>query len=281
MAIYKTLWGAVGSGAPFPNLRTAIPEIAVGGWDGVVVALIAFELDPGIGTLDELRRLCSDHGLELSVMIHTSGERVDDHLETMRSDIERAAAARPHHIVCHGGVDAWSIDQAKEFYWDALVFEAEFGIPVAHETHRSRLLHSPWQAVQVLEAFSQLKVALDLSHWVVMSERLLEDQRAAIDIAAARAIHVDARVGHPQGPQVPDPRDPAWAHHLVTFESWWENAIGPDVVVVPEYGPPPYLPTAPYTGQPVADLWEICDWAKDRLRSRYGWKVARTATSGG
>jgi hypothetical protein len=40
-------------------------------------------------------------------------------------------------------------------------------------------------------------------------------------------------------------------------------------VVVPEYGPPPYLPTIPYTGAPVADLWAICEWARERLRARY------------
>jgi hypothetical protein len=103
-----------------------------------------------------------------------------------------------------------------------------------------------------------------------MSERLIHDQEAAIELAASRAIHVDARVGHEQGPQVPDPRDPAWSNHLNAFEAWWDLAITAEQVVVPEYGPPPYVPTVPHTGEPVADLWEICDWAKDQLRARHG-----------
>jgi hypothetical protein len=110
---------------------------------------------------------------------------------------------------------------------------------------------------------------MDLSHWVVMSERLIHDQEAAIRLVASRAIHVDARVGHEEGPQVPDPRDPAWSNHLEAFETWWDLAITSDQVVVPEYGPPPYLPTIPYTGEPVADLWAICEWARERLRTRY------------
>ena len=270
MNLYKTLWGAVGAGAPFADFRSAIPRIAEAGWNGVSVAVIAFQFDPEIGTLEELRELCASHDLGLSVMVHTFGEDVAGHLEHLRREMERAASVQPHHIICHGGVDAWSLEQAKEFYSEALEYEAETGIPVAHETHRSRLLHSPWQAMEILEAFPELKTAMDLSHWVVMAERLIHDQEAAIELVASRAIHVDARVGHEQGPQVPDPRDPSWSNHLEVFEAWWDLAITSDQVVVPEYGPPPYLPTIPHTGEPVADLWAICDWAKDRLRTRYG-----------
>ena len=35
---------------------------------------------------------------------------------------------------------------------------------MAHETQRSRLLHSPWQAMEILDAFPELKTAMDLSH---------------------------------------------------------------------------------------------------------------------
>ena len=269
MKLYKTLWGAVGAGSPFADFRTAIPKIAKSGWDGVSFALVALEFDPGIGSLDELGRLCNEHDLGLTVMVHTAGEGVRGHLEHLRREVERAATVQPNHIICHGGVDAWSLGQATEFYSGALALESEIGIPFAHETHRSRLLHSPWQAMEILQTLPDLRTALDLSHWVVMSERLIHDQEQAITLAASRAIHVDARVGHEQGPQVPDPRDPAWARHLAVFEGWWDLAITPNQVVVPEYGPPPYLPTTPYTGEPVADLWAVCDWAKERLCTRY------------
>ncbi len=267
--LYKTLWGAVGANAPFSDFRGAIPHIAASGWDGVAFALIAFEFEPEIGTLEDLRGLCADHDLGLAVMVHSFGSDVDGHLAHLHQELHTAASIQPHHIICHGGVDAWTFDQASEFLASALRFESEIGVPVAHETHRSRLLHSPWQATEILTAFPDLKTAMDLSHWVVMAERLLDDQMDAIALAASRAIHVDARVGHEQGPQVPDPRDPAWSDHGAAFESWWDLAINEDTVVVPEYGPSPYLPMIPHTRQPVADLWEICDWARDRLVSRY------------
>ena len=47
--------------------------------------------------------------------------------------------------------------------------------------------------------FPILNTALDLSHWVAMSERLIDDQETAIRLGASRAIHIDARVGHACG----------------------------------------------------------------------------------
>ena len=269
MLLYKTLWGAVGADAPHSTLEAAIPVIASQGWDGVSFALIALQFEPGIGDLDGLGELCDSHDLGLSVMVHTFGDSVSDHLAHLESQLETAASVEPHHVICHGGVDAWSLEQASEFYEAATSMERRAGVPVAHETHRSRLLHSPWQTTAILEMFPDLNIALDLSHWVVMAERLLEDQTAAIEHAAERSIHVDARIGHEQGPQVPDPRDQAWAIQTAAFEGWWDLAIGPETVVVPEYGPPPYLPTTPHSNQPVADLWDISDWAGKRLRRRY------------
>lgn len=269
MQLFKTTWGAVGSDTPYPDFASLIPAVAAEGWDGVSFALIALEFEPGIGSLAELRSLCDDHDLGLSVMAHTSGSDVDGHIRSLQDQCETAAGLGAHHIICHGGVDAWSMHEARAFYEAALALEQTSGMPIAHETHRSRLLHSPWQAEAVLREFPDLAIALDLSHWVVMSERMLDDQAAAIGLAAANAIHIDARVGFEQGPQVPDPRDQAWNAHVEAFESWWDLAVDDACVVVPEYGPPPYLPTSPYTGEPVADLWEICSWAKDRLDARY------------
>jgi hypothetical protein len=37
-----------------------------------------------------------------------------------------------------------------------------------------------------------------------------------------------------------------------------------------EFGPPPYLPTLPYSNLPVADQFEINCFMKDLLRERYG-----------
>lgn len=77
-------------------------------------------------------------------------------------------------------------------------------------------------------------------------------------------------------PQVSDPRAPEWDLHLTTHERWWDiiwdsqKRRGIETsYLTPEFGPPPYMPTLPHTGVPVADLADICDWMARREESRF------------
>jgi hypothetical protein len=36
-----------------------------------------------------------------------------------------------------------------------------------------------------------------------------------------------------------------------------------------EFGPPGYMPTVPFTGKPVADLWEVNQWMTDYISAKY------------
>ena len=200
LQLFKTLWGAVGAGSPHPTLKEAIPAVAADGFEGVAFALIAHQLEPGIGSLQQLRELCNEHGLGIATLVQTSGDTVKDHLKRLRSEFQEAAPLKSRHLICHGGRDAFDDGQAVQFYSEALKMEDDLGLTVAHETHRSRILYNPWTTARVLERFENLKLALDLSHWVVVAERLIDDQLDIIRAAAARTIHIVARVGYPQGP---------------------------------------------------------------------------------
>jgi hypothetical protein len=43
------------------------------------------------------------------------------------------------------------------------------------------------------------------------------------------------------------------------------------MTILTEFGPPNYLPTLPYTQQPVADQWAINVYMMQMLRKRYLW----------
>ncbi|MGW8179591.1 MAG: sugar phosphate isomerase/epimerase family protein, partial [bacterium] len=84
------------------------------------------------------------------------------------------------------------------------------------------------------------------------------------------------RIGFPEGPQVNDPRTPENRKALLYHEEWWKQIVterllaGAEVFTFnPEFGPPGYMPTLPFTRQPVVDLWEICLWMADRFRARF------------
>lgn len=57
-------------------------------------------------------------------------------------------------------------------------------------------------------AAPQLRFTADISHWVVVSERLLDDPSDDFSAFIDRVHHVQARVGYDQGPQVPHPAAP-------------------------------------------------------------------------
>lgn len=273
--LFKTMWGAIGAGSPYPTMAEALPAIAAEGWAGVVYAPVAEQFDPDAGTLEELADRCASFGLELVVMVHTWGRTLDDHRRGLDAAVARAVAVRPRHLVGQVGLDAFGPDERSTFFRHALDVEAACGVTIAHETHRMRPLFTPWATRDVLAEFPELSLALDLSHWVVVAERLLDDIDDLVETCASRALHLDARIGYEESPQVPDPDDPRWAQHVAWFDRQWQRvaagaaSVGRQLVVVPEFGPPPYLQTVPRTGEPVVDLWATCRAQRDRLAAMF------------
>jgi hypothetical protein len=179
-------------------------------------------------------------------------------------------------INSHSGRDAWNDDQSRDFFEQALELEAALDIPVAHETHRGRILFNPWVTQRLIQQFENLHLCFDISHWVCVCERLLDTELDIIQQCAERCIHLHTRVGYEQGPQVPDPRAPEYQRHLEAHERWWQMVWDAQIsrgqkisTLTPEFGPPDYLHTLPYSNMPVADLWEVCNWMAQRQAVRF------------
>lgn len=201
---------------------------------------------------------------------------VEEHVRTLRKEVEVCLAEQPAFFNAQSGCDAWSLEQAAEFYGRAVELEKSLGVTICHETHRSRYLANPWNTKAVLKRVPELKLTCDFSHWVCVAERLLPDCEEELAAAAEQCCHIHARVGYEEGPQVPDPRAPEWEAHLKAHEAWWkqvwraQRAKGLErTTLTPEFGPPPYMQTLPYTKQPLADLAEVCDWMAARMRAKF------------
>jgi hypothetical protein len=184
--------------------------------------------------------------------------------------------ASPLFFNAHSGYDNWSPAEAEDFYGQSLALEEHAGVPVSHETHRSRYFATPWQTRHILERFPGLRVTCDFSHWVCVCERLLPDLGETIALAARHCHHLHARVGFEEGPQVPDPSAPEYAPHLAAHEAWWDQVWQSQQsrglaqsTLTPEFGPPPYMHTLPHTRLPVANLADVCDWMARRQAARF------------
>ncbi|GLV55235.1 hypothetical protein KDH_20820 [Dictyobacter sp. S3.2.2.5] len=259
LQLVRHLWGIGGTH------EEAFPRIKAQGYAAIETGL------PEPGQVSHFQDLLQEHGLGYIPQIFTSGASVEEHLATFRQQVEQAAPFQPAKINCHSGKDLWSLDQSLRFYREALKIEADAGIAVAHETHRGRVFFYPGITAQVLERVEGLKLCCDLSHWVCVGERLIDDQLDVVRLCASCCIHLHARVGYEEGPQVPDPRAPEYLPYVEAHERWWsiiwdeQERQGMQIsTLTPEYGPPGYLHTLPYTQEPVADLEAICNWQTQR-----------------
>ncbi|GEP89209.1 Sugar phosphate isomerase/epimerase [Chitinophaga terrae (ex Kim and Jung 2007)] len=182
----------------------------------------------------------------------------------------------PLYINCHSGRDYFSFEQNCKIIDTGIAVSKQSGVPVYHETHRSRMLFAAHVASQFISARPELRLTLDISHWCNVHESLLQDQQATVAKALDRASHIHARVGHPEGPQVNDPRAPEWENAVKTHFGWWDQVVakhraaGKPLTFLTEFGPADYLPALPYTRQPVADQWDINVYMLQQLKKRYG-----------
>lgn len=197
--------------------------------------------------------------------------------EALRVGLEGAAEVGAVAVNVHAGKDWWDFQHGCGFFEAALDAVTASGLTVCFETHRGRLLYDARSAAAYLRRFPQMRVTADFSHWTCVSESMLRDQEDSVRIAIEQTGHVHARVGFEEGPQVPDPRTERWRPYVERFEEWWDAiheahvARGEAVMRVdPEFGPPNYLWTDPSDhDRPVADLFEVCVWMKDRLKTRW------------
>jgi len=261
---FRHLWGII---EPYEQV---FPAIKKAGYDG-----IEFK---GISVADDtsFKKLLQKYDFEFITQIHTEGETVNDHIESFKHLIQKSLPLNPIKINSQSGRDCWGIDEKNEFIARALEYENETGIPVAHETHRSRITYNPWDTRELLLSYNDLKLCCDFSHWVCVCERLIDSEINIIKLCAERCIHLHSRVGYEQGPQVSDPRAPEYAAHLKAHENWWDIIWQTQLknetkvsTITPEFGPPEYHHTLPFSKQPVSDLWEVCNWMNDRQKKRF------------
>jgi sugar phosphate isomerase/epimerase len=259
--LFFSLWGFQGS------LALALETAERGGFDGLELNIRHPCL---LADADGPARL-RDRGRPLVLEVVTGGGYVpqlgctpEQHLEELGELLHRCVGLQPHRVTVLTGSDAWPLERQRSFLAEALALAEATGLVVSFETHRSRCLGMPWTIAPLLDGLPGLRLTADLSHWCVVAERLMTPDLEPVQVMADRVDHIHARVGHAQGPQVSHPFAPehaeALAAHLACWQLFTERAVkrgAPPPSFTPEFGPDGYMPTLPFTDQPVADLLTI------------------------
>lgn len=264
LLIFATNWGYTDS---WESFASKIKEM---GYDG---AELWYPSDAR--ERKEVLSAFGKHQLKMGFLVGGSDRDPQKHLQQFRASLEGAAANKPVYINCHSGRDYFSFDQNRKFIDLTTQISAGSGVPVYHETHRSRILYAAPVARQYIESLPDLRITFDVSHWCNVHESLLQDQEDTLNKTLGRVDHIHARIGHAEGPQVNDPRAPEWKEAVEAHFAWWDKVVarkkqeGKLATFLTESGPVDYMPALPYTRQPVADQWAINKHMLDTLRTRY------------
>ena len=195
------------------------------------------------------------------------------HLDDLQRLMEASLPFSPVMFNVLAGGDAWSFADKVAFIASAIEMGRAHGVPLSFETHRSRPTFHPWATRDLLLELPEMRVTCDFSHWCAVCERLVMDEEPdLLDLLAERVLHVHARVGYDQGPQVPDPRAPEYHTALEAHLRWWRRlAEGKGMfTMTPEFGPDGYLQQEPFSRKPVADLREVNRWMAGELKALFG-----------
>lgn len=267
LKIMATNWGFNGT---FDQFCVAAKKE---GYDGIEVWW------PGhVKEQEEMFTSIKKHSLDIGFLCGGGQADWKEHLSFFKKATTEAANnkfQRPLYINCHSGRDHFSVEQNQLFIDHTMQLSNETGVLIFHETHRSRMLFAAPITRQFIEKNKQLKLTLDVSHWCTVHQSMLADQPDNVALALDRTEHIHARIGHPHGPQVNDPRAPEWEAIVKQHFEWWDKVVerkrkkGEQVTVLTEFGPPNYMPTLPYTRQAVADQWAINVYMMKLLRKRY------------
>lgn len=265
--ILSPLWGH-----EHLDLNTFLDKIRMAGYNGVDTWV-----PDSLGDRKLLYAYLQKYKMLIVAHQHSaSGSTFKKFRSSFLKNLYKCAEFDPILINSHTGRDYFTPASNIALIETALEFTDKTGILVTHETHRGRFAYSPQVTADYFRINKDFCITADLSHWVCVTESMLENFQTIVGQALARTRHIHARIGFEQGPQITDPRDPTWKYALDTFLLWWDKIVSLNVAsgrkilpVTTEFGPAPYMVKLPFSNELIADQFEINCFMKDLLAERY------------
>jgi hypothetical protein len=265
---HKSFWEAPCNNAQ--DLKELLKRTTDDGYQGTELFLPFFEFDA-----ESTLKAHAEFDLSIITGIATDGENVQGHIKSMNAQIERAVEFNPVLINSHTGRDIFSLKDNLLIFENALKLEQKYDVTITHETHRFRPTFSTFDTERIIQALPELKLNLDISHWMVVHESDLSDQLARLEFIFPYVHHIHARVGFEEGPQVTNPQDELWRNHLENHVNLWQKVINlakqrdqKSFTITPEFGPFPYAHVQPNTHQPLTDLWAANNFMQQHLKEK-------------
>ena len=270
--LFRTLWGVT---TPWQQTVNELKTVGCCGIEARVPQtleeqqLLAQKLEDA--ELDYIAIVFSGGGV-----IPAQAETPNQHLERLKERFESAKKLNPRFVNLLAGNDRWPLAQQVDFLGRAHELAASYELFCSFETHRATSLYSPWLTLEIIQQLPQLRFTADISHWILVSERLLNDPVDDFSEFIQRVHHIQARAGYDQGPQVPHPAAPEYRAALEFQQHFWQQIWLSQyqrgyqyTTLTPEFGADGYLHHLPFTNVPVADLWSLNAWMAQHQQQRF------------
>lgn len=260
-------------GSELLSWETFSQQVKGEGYDGIEYAIANNVTEK---ELDAIWNIIEKQDLKMIPQFYESGDaEFSRHYDLYSAWLERISQYPCMRINSQTGRDFYSFEQNLFLIEAASRFTEKTGTQLAHETHRNKCLFAAHISKTYFEKVPELKITLDASHWVCVAESFLEDQGKAMELAIERTDHIHARVGYPQGPQIPDPRVPDWQEAVAVHLDWWDRVVERKtkemkaLSITAEFGPYPYMVHLPQTNAPISNQWEVNAYMIKLLKNRY------------
>ena len=280
LRLYQSLWATElrRPGMPERPVAERFDAVKAAGFDGMAIDLGAMDLAAARATVPDFART----GLGGLVTAFPRS------IEELRPALHLAKDIGAPFVIVIGQVMPLSVPAMVPVIEAWLRIGREEGVPLQFETHRNCITNDMFSTLLLLDAIPEMRLAADLSHYVVDREMMLPitpDYQAQVGRLLERSDSFQGRVANRCQVQLPlhFPQHRPW---IEVFRDWWRrgfrswrarNPEDADCLFLCELGPRDYAITD-VNGEELSDRWEeallLARWAKEDWQAAAALRVA-------
>jgi hypothetical protein len=266
--VYQALWAMERLTAPEGSLAEKFDRVREAGFDGMAIDLGALTMEQAQATVPHFERTGLAGGL---TAFPTS-------VEALRPALELAQRIGAPFVVVIGQEMPLKVADMVPVIEGWLRLAEREAMPIQFETHRNCITNDLYTTVQLLDAIPHMRLAADLSHYVVDREMPCPPPpqlAALITKVLDRSESFQGRVAARGQIQVAlnFPQNAKW---VALFRDWWRQGFASwlarhadddaALVFLCELGPPDYALTDAH-GRELSDRWAeaalLLQWARE------------------
>lgn len=272
LKVYQSLWATEQRrpGVPERPVAERFDTVKAAGFDGMAIDLGAMDIDAARGTVAEFAR--TGLGGLLTAFPRS--------IEELRPALHLAKEIGSPFVIVIGQVMPLAVAEMVPVIEAWMRIGREEGVPLQFETHRNCITNDMFATLLLMDAIPELRLAADLSHYVVDREMMLPispEYQAQVGRLLARSDSFQGRVANRCQVQLPlhFPQHQPW---VAVFRDWWRRGFtswqarhgtDADCLFLCELGPRDYAITDAQ-GEELSDRaqealllrqWALDDWA--------------------